>query len=292
MTDHLETTTQRRRLAALLRELRVAAGLSQTALGQRMEVSQSTVSNLETGSQVPTAASVKAWARACGAAAAVVEDLVERAEAVQTEAATFREVLRQGIAAKQQRIGQVEERVSTIRLFQPACVPGLLQTAEYARRLIASGGHTTPGQTRDVAAAVTARLDRQSVLYDETKRIVLLTTEAALRFRPGRDSALVVADQLDRVASLSTLRTVRIGVIPLDVEGDAVHMHGFCIFGDPAIDEQVFVSVETFTSELTVRDPRDVAAYLEEFELLLQTAVFDSDARSLLSKLAAHLRGL
>jgi Domain of unknown function (DUF5753) len=84
---------------------------------------------------------------------------------------------RAGLAARQREVAEVEARSVRLWNFQPVVVPGLLQTAEYARRVLALVD--VSGQ-RDVAAAA-ARLERQAVLYDEG---------AGLRRHPPRSRAL------------------------------------------------------------------------------------------------------
>ncbi|MQB02071.1 MAG: helix-turn-helix domain-containing protein, partial [Actinobacteria bacterium] len=64
----VEPTEQRRRLAELLVKLREATGLTQTEFGARVPgdggLSQSKVSRLERGAQLPTREQAEAWASA------------------------------------------------------------------------------------------------------------------------------------------------------------------------------------------------------------------------------------
>lgn len=282
-----EPTQQRRRLAALLRDLRAGAGLDQTALGERVGMSQSKVSRLETARQTPTVNDAEAWALAAGATVGQREDLIERTEAAVTEAVSWTDELRRGLAAKQQRIQRAEQAVSRLRIYS-TIIPGLLQTAEYARRVIAMGEGLTPGVVRDVPAAVTARLERQSVLYEPGRRCEFLVPEAALTWRVG--PAHVLAAQLDRAAALSTLDAVTLAVIPAAAEAVAAVPHEFAILGDPAADDTAEVVIETMTRELHIRDDAQVAVYLDLWERLAATAVAGDDARELLNAHAAELR--
>jgi len=282
-----EPTQQRRRLAALLRDLRDAAALDQTALGERAGMSQSKVSRIETGRQTPTVADAQAWARAVGATETQRVDLVERTETALTEAVSWQEELRSGLAAKQQRIARAEQAVSRLRIYS-LVVPGLLQTAEYARRVIAMGEGLTPGVVRDISAAVTARLERQQILYEPGRQCEFLVPEAALRWRPGPPN--VLAAQLDRIVALSTLEAVTFGVIPWEAEATAVVPHEFAIFGDTATDGTREVVIGTVTRELHIRDDAQVAVYSDLWERLAATALTGDDARKLLADYAAQLR--
>jgi hypothetical protein len=211
----------------------------------------------------------------------------QRAEAAQVEASNWREELRGGLAAGQRRVARIEQRASLLRTFAHASVPALFQDAAYAARLFELGEFTTPGQRRDVAAAVSARLERQAVLYRPDKRIELVISEAALRWRPVPGPAM--AAQLHQVASLSTLPSVRLGVVPLDVESDTPLLHGFNIFGDPDAGEETLVIAETLTAPVYVRDPEYVAVYAEAFARLMRSAVVGDDARGFVARLAGSL---
>ena len=61
-------------------------------------------------------------------------------------------------------------------------VPGLLQTAEYTRHVLAI---TDIHGWGDHAAAVAARMERQQILYKSARRFEFLLTEAAVRLRLG-----------------------------------------------------------------------------------------------------------
>lgn len=57
--------------------------------------------------------------------------------------------------------------------------------------------------------------------------------------------------------------------------------HGFAVYGDEA------VSVETFTAEVTITDPDDVAAYRDAFAAVERAAVVGDEARALLAAVRA-----
>lgn len=284
MVEEFEyAVSPRRRLASLLRDLRVAAGLTGEELGARCGWTQSKVSKIETGRTPPQVSDVEAWARTTGASKEVLADLVERAQAALADASPWRAELRQGLAAKQQQVGQLEAEATSIQVFMPSAVAGLLQTAEYARRVFMLAD--VPGQ-RDIPAAVTARLERQQNLYDEAKRFEFVLTEAALRWRPGPPRMLLA--QLGRIASLDSLPSVEIGVIPFAVEATTLHPETFTILEG----EDTLVLVETVTAELAVRDPRDVAAYIDLFGRLREQAVFGEAMSGLLDAIAEDMRRL
>jgi hypothetical protein len=66
-------------------------------------------------------------------------------------------------------------------------VPGLLQTAEYIRRVFQVFTWDPAGmEPHDTSAALAARLRRQEALYDESRQFDFIVTEAALRWYSTR----------------------------------------------------------------------------------------------------------
>ncbi|MGH3924988.1 MAG: DUF5753 domain-containing protein, partial [Pseudonocardiaceae bacterium] len=197
----------------------------------------------------------------------------------------WRKALRGGRGRMQARIARVEAASSVVRIFQPLIVPGLLQTAEYARRLFGFG--RPPLGADDLAAALNARMERQAVLFDPRKRFEFVIGEPGLRWRIA--PAHVMRGQLDRIGSLIGLPNVDIGVIPMDAAADVLLYHGFVIFGEPGQDDDAHVSVETITEDLTIRDEGKVATYLDEFARLRGAAVMGNEARAALTAIAEDL---
>lgn len=281
-----EPKSLRQRLGVELRRLRILAGLSQRDMAARANLSQSKVSRIENGDAVPTLPQVKAWAAAAGASEETRSRLVELTEAAVTDVQTWRAAFRPGVTHLQDKVRAREASTKALLNFQPTLVPGLLQTAEYARRvfpLVDVEGR------QDVAAAVAGRLQRQQALYDPSRRFEFLITEAALRWRPGPVSLLVA--QLAHISSISTLENVTIGVIPLDVEAVAAPWHGFVIYESGKSDEDAYVVVETMHAELTINDPQDVEIYRRLWERFRSVAFFGDEARALLSRIAEDVRG-
>ena len=164
-----------------------------------------------------------------------------------------------------------------IRSFQSNVIPGLLQAADYARRVLTCADISG---RRDIAAAVTARLERQAILYREDKNFQFVLTEAALRWAPGPPRLL--AAQLDRLQSLSTLPAVDLGVIPLDREASDLYLNGFLLFDT---DDEPLVMIETYTRELLSTDTDDVAFYRSLHNRLHEAALHGPDARAFIEDL-------
>jgi Domain of unknown function (DUF5753)/Helix-turn-helix domain len=238
-------------------------------------MSQAKISRLETGRMTASVEDVELLAQVLGAAPGEAAALVDEAKGLATQLRTWRAMRRQALAGHQQRFRDLEAEARLIRVFQPSVVPGLLQTAEYARQLFLRTGMA--GDAADVAAAVQARLDRQAVLFDPAKRFVFLITEAALRTRVCPAPVMMV--QLDRIVALASLETVSVGYLPLAAELEVVPLNGFTLFDDRA------VYVETISAELLHRDDRDIRLYATTFEHLQGKALVGSAAADALRAL-------
>jgi transcriptional regulator with XRE-family HTH domain len=275
-----EPQTNRARLGAELRRLRVLAGLSGSQMAEVTGVSQSTISRIEQGGSVPSVQQVTAWADATGAGEERRILLLALAEAAVNEVITHRERLAGGLAAIQDSVHDLERTARTLRHFQPGTIPGLLQTAEYARRIL-----TFADPSADIGQAVAARMARQRLLYEADRSFEFLLTESALRFRPGRSEDVLTA-QLDHLAAVVTLNTISFGVIPVNAEMHAITRCAFIIYEDRIDGRPPFAFVETPHASLSASDPADVAIYQSQLEAFRRSAVYGSAAIDIVRSIA------
>lgn len=254
---------EHRRLMGMLNDLRRRAGLSGEELGRTVGWSQSKVSKIESGRTKPSVNDVRTWIDATGATEEQRAELPELAQAL--EARRWSSVHEAGLAERQREIAEVEAGTTHVSNFQFAIIPGLLQTADYARRVLTMAD--VSGQ-RDVPAAVAQRLERQTVLYEQDKTFEFVLAEGALRWRPGPPE--LIHAQRDRLLSLLTLPNVTLSVVPFDREATALYLNGFTIFEIP---DEPTVLVETLSHELWLNDADHLATYRRTFSNLAENAV-------------------
>jgi len=120
-------------------------------------------------------------------------------------------------------------------------------------------------------------------LYDDSKHLEFVLTEAAVRWRLGPQS--LMRAQVDRIITVSALENVTVGIIPQETEASVWHDHGFNILDDRGDSGDPVVHVETLTNGLTITDPADVAAYKNAFAHLRQLAITGADAEALLRQI-------
>lgn len=280
-----EVHPQQRRLAARLKELRRDAGLSAAGLGASLGWSQSKASKMENGQTSLTIDDIERWLGQCGVDEATRGEILDLAAGIGTRVRPWRGEVNRAAYDDQQRARATRDaETNSIAVFQSEVVPGLLQTPEYARRLLEVHSLVPP---EEVGSTVLARLDRQAaVLFDETKQIELVMTETALRWRPG--SVGLALAQLDRIASLASLPSVSIGVISRQAQETALPLHSFVILQYP--DDPAVVQVETLTAEQEVTEPADVELYQEFFKQQRSYAVYGDELTGLLDRLRDDLQ--
>ncbi|MBV9846091.1 MAG: helix-turn-helix transcriptional regulator [Kutzneria sp.] len=265
---------EHRRLMEALRDLRCQAGLSGEQFGHTLGWSQSKVSKIENGRTKPSIDDVTTWVNRTNAAPEWRTELLELAQSVANEARSWSTAHEAGLAERQREIADVEAATVHLRNFQPAIVPGLLQTADYARRVLTLAD--VSGQ-RDIPTAVANRLERQTVLYKQDKQFDFVLVEGALRWRPGPDELMHA--QMDRLLSLETLPNVSLSVIPFDSEATSLYLNGFTIFDVP---DDPAVLVETLSHEFWLNDTSNLTSYRHVFDDLSEAAVTGQRAHELI----------
>jgi transcriptional regulator with XRE-family HTH domain len=263
-------------LAQRLFQLRRAAGLRQEPMAAQLGWTTSKISKIETGRQMPAEADLIAWARACGHPdeTQTLLDLLEDAQLIRRQART-----RAGRSQAGQQVAMDERTraASRIRDAEPVSIPGLLQTAGYARA-IAEQVAAVYG-AGDIDAAVAARMRRQEILYsDRTFEFVI--TESVLRMLPC--PARVMLGQLDRLLALLDLPNVTLAIIPMGTELAFAPFFGFMLLDGTAIVEDYLGSNEITGKSAEVFD--------RIFSLLMAEAVTGAAARELIMAAAASLR--
>jgi transcriptional regulator with XRE-family HTH domain len=282
-----EPRVQRQRLGAELRRLRTLAGLSGREVGRRAGISHPNVSRIENGSKVPSLPEVTAWAEAVGLSGEDLARLTRMTEAALNEVTTYRDRLRAGLPAMQQDVRELEATTRVLRNFSPVVIPGLLQTASYARHVFEKS-FLEPRD--DVDEAVAGRLGRQSIIADPSRHFEWITTEMALRWRPAGIEPGAIAEQYDRIQVVAGLANVTLGVIPDGVPMTTVPWCGFVLYDvrDPGYEP--FVIIENSHAAVYVNDPEDVDFYRAHFERIREAALSGADAIAFVREIAEGAR--
>ncbi|WP_454853928.1 helix-turn-helix domain-containing protein [Promicromonospora soli] len=264
----------RNELAGRLRELRRASGLTGQGLAVSLSWQPSKVSKIEHAKQTPSDDDIRAWCGACDAEHET-EGLLAALHTLETRHAEWRRVLKGGLASFQDKHARSEEQARLFRAFCPVYIPGLMQTPEYSRsRFIESARQF--GNVQDIGAAVEARMRRQEILSDTSKKFRFILTEATLLYTLCPPD--IMLGQIGRIISLSMLPNVRLGIIPFETFCAVAPQHGFWV------QDKDLVTIETFSAELNLAQPPEVEFYTKVFETLAVSADYDRKARALLDR--------
>ncbi|MEW2455503.1 helix-turn-helix domain-containing protein [Streptomyces albus] len=269
----------RQALGARLHEMRTEAELTTRQLAERCGWAHSKVSKLENGRQTATPADLESWSRATGH----LDDLAElhgRLRGLETTYRSWRRQLAAGHRAVQELNVAQEREAEHIRLFEPAIIPGIFQTPEYARCVLTDVSERH-GKARDIEAGVRARMRRQDVLYEPGHSIEAVIWEAALYV--ARCAPADMAAQLDRLVGLIGLESVRLGVIPLGKRMRLSPKHGFWIIDDG------LVVADTWNAEMWLDTAEDIDLYEKVWNGLTDVAVYGTDARRLIARARASI---
>lgn len=282
MTAGVTSVQQARQALGLrLRELRRQSGLTGRELAGQLGWPASKISKLENGRQTPTDSDLRVWANATGAEK-VVAELVASLHTLESQHAEWRRQLRGGLRSHQVELARLDEKTKLFRAFESTFIPGLLQTAEYARARFTQSIRVLK-VPNDVDEAVRVRLQRQEILYRSDKRFHFLLTEAVLRYRLCPVEVMLA--QLDRLVALSAMRNVRLGIIPFETPYSVAPAHGFWL-----LDEDLVI-VETFSAELNLAQPPEIALYSAIFDRLAAIASYGRDARAVIVRVMEEVGG-
>ncbi len=262
----------RKALGLRLREVRKDAGLTGRAMAGATGWHFTRVSKIENGVQSPSDDDIRAWCAATSSEEQAA-DLIAQARTVDSMYLEFKRQTRAGM--KQLMLSQVPlyERTDRFRIYEHHAIPGLFQTAGYARAMLEFWFDFLE-IPNDIDEALGARMARQAVIYEPTKTFSVVLEEAVLTTRFG--SAEILAVQLDRLLSVMTMPNVSLGIVPHTATRNIIGQVSFWIFDDKS------VALETPTASIEVTTPQEVGLYARTFDHLRKPAVYGRDARQLI----------
>ncbi|GII76700.1 transcriptional regulator [Sphaerisporangium rufum] len=181
-----------------VRRRRLAAGLTQRQLAERLLFSTSMIGMVERADRKPE----QAFAERCDelfGLTGVLTELWSRAYRWKDAAPLW---FRDGL--------QAEQQATTLRTWDPLLVFGLMQTEAYARHVLAG----EPGTTRDLLEErLATRLQRRSILSRTTPPTVQTIIDEGVLRRPIGDPA-VMRQQLEHLLMIAEHPNVKIQVLP------------------------------------------------------------------------------
>jgi transcriptional regulator with XRE-family HTH domain len=258
-------------VGVILARWRKRRKLTGQALGDLVGMSQAKISRLETGSVGAEPGDVRTLAEALDLPPAEIERIVGLAEHVDNQLIEWTSAGR-AVAARQREYGRMESSARVLRILQPAVIPGLLQTSEYARAILNGSKDEldeTPSDDLAVTEAVNARMQRNHILHQPDHEFHVLITEQVLRNQVCSPAEMIV--QIDRMRELASLPNVHLRIVTDDVLLPVAPYHGFVLADDR------WVSVDLFSTSLKSSGRKTVRTYRRIFDALEQQALADVD---------------
>lgn len=241
-------------------------------------MSQTKISRIETGRALPTVIDVERILTALDIPAEVADEILQLARRANVDYASWRAYARVGLYRKQAELKALESTSRMMRHFLPAIPTGLLHVRDYAMRTLSRTVDSDPA--RDVTRAVNARIERQEILDDTSRSFFFLMTEQAVTWR--RAAPEVMAAQCAHMAEVNGKPNVELGIIPRKAQVPATPMNIFVIYDDR------LVTIELFSGEVVLRDPRDISQHLSLFDLFWSHALAGKAATKFLTEAAEH----
>ena len=260
-------------VASQLEELRRNAEITKRELALRCGWHEAKSSRIESATTAPSDADIRAWCEACGAPERA-QDIIAASRNAESMYVQWRRRHGAGMRKAQEDVLPRYERTKAFRIYCSNVVPGVLQTAPYARELMETIT-AFQGTPDDVEVAVQARMDRSHALYQGRHTFAFILEESVLWYRLG--SAATMAGQLGHLLSVMSLPSVSLGVIPRHVKRTMWPLEAFYLFDDQ------LVIVETLTAEIRVKTPSETTDYVRAFGELSKNAVHGPVARSLIT---------
>ncbi|MCI4066083.1 helix-turn-helix domain-containing protein [Micromonospora sp. R77] len=278
-------TVRLRRLAAELRGLRTAAGLTRDEVSEQTGINPATLYRIETAKVRPQRRTLMAMLDKYG-----VTDEDKRSELI----ALSRQAAQLGwLQAYESELPELyttyisfEAEARSVRNYESLFVPGLLQTENYARAVIR--GVLPLATDADVQARVEARMQRQeSLRKTEPLRLWAILDEAVLHRLTGGPA--VMAEQLDALVTAACQPHVTLQVIPFTSGAHAGMPGSFVVMDFPDPADPALVYVDSMAGDLFLEREADVRRYTSTFEHLRATALDPSSSIKLIQEHATAI---
>jgi len=270
-------TVRGRRLMRELKRLREVSGLSPDEAAQRLDFSKSKLYRIENGRSRIDADDL--------------EDMLDLYDVRSPERdaliALGRDSRRRGwwTTYKDVFTGSyvgLESEAATIEVASHF-VPGLFQTAGYARAVITETRPTL--DTAEAERRVTARTARQHAVLgrDDPPEIHVVLDEAALHRAVGGPE--VIAGQLAALAKASTQPNVTVQVLPFAAGASAALEGDFVILAFPDPEDPPVAYAEGLFGDLYLESKEELDRYTLAWSRLLEKAMGPAESTALISKL-------
>ncbi|MEU1202532.1 helix-turn-helix transcriptional regulator [Streptomyces sp. NPDC005813] len=182
------------------------------------------------------------------------------------------------------RLVGLQEAAAAIRTFEIQYVPGLLQTAAYARAVVERGLPTAPSS--EVERRVEMRMRRRELLHraDTPQLWAVIDESVLLRVLGSRD---VMREQLEYLMDMAERPHVTLQIVPLDVTNASAPAIPITYLRFGGLDLPDIVYLEHIRSANFLEDRDETEEYRLALDRLGDEALTPRESLALLKKTAA-----
>lgn len=288
MSDLGGLTVRHRRLAAELRRLRGRADMTGDQVATQLHWSVSKVSRLEHGRSAFKIEDVESLLDLYGIEGSQRDDLLSLAQ--ETRRKSWLETESANLPSRFATHVSMEAEAKSIWNWEPHIVPGLLQTANYARSIFEGWQSVVTMSPAEIERRVDIRLARQDRLVrNPPLALSVVLDESVLTRRIG--DADVMRGQLDHLLECAQRPTIDVRVLPLDayhpvLTGSFAYMQ-FADAEDVTFDG--IVTIEHLASNYYIEGEDDTYQYKLAFERLVAESKPAEESQEMIQKHAQIL---
>jgi transcriptional regulator with XRE-family HTH domain len=267
-------------LGTQLRRLRDSRGISAQDAARAIRGSESKISRIELGRNAIREIDVLDLLTYYGVGAVEREQLLSLAEQANRPGwwHRYNDILPDWF---QSYVG-MEEAATSIRIYEPQFIPGLLQTQQYAAAVLAVGDIPLSETERHVIL----RKERQRRFAEGRLKLWAIVEETALRRPIG--SKEILREQLRYLLSLASRQNLTLQIVPFGMGGHAAPS-GFSILRFNEQDLPDVAYLEHLTSALYFDKRADVDRYLLVMERLSIISAKPSETPGILTTIINDL---
>lgn len=275
----------RRRLAAELRRLREAAGLTCDEVGARLDCSGSKISRIETGRVSVSPRDVRDLLRLYEVPEDRRDSLIQLARESREKGwwQSYGDTVEPHLATY---LG-MESEASQVSQYSVARIPILLQTEEYARAVVSGGRAQTGRYPGPVDRVVEMLMERQRRAAASPPGLRLVLDETALRRQVGGPQ--IMREQIRHLIELSSAAATSVQVIPFSTGAHIAMDLPFVILGFPDPSDPDVAAIGYATGVVWIEDTAEVDRYNTLFRHLQAAALSPGDSAALMTSALKHL---
>jgi transcriptional regulator with XRE-family HTH domain len=266
-------------LGKVLRRIREERKLTVAEVARRLHISQPALSRIEGGRNAILTRHVYHLCEVYGIEGREADSLIRHAEESNQTGwwESYGDVLHNWFEI----YAMLEADASEIWTYESEFIPGLTQTADYARAVTRAARPDWPDEV--VNRTVDLRLSRQNQLNEQG--ISAVVNEAVVRRTVGGRG--VMRSQLEHLVELITSRTIDLRVLAFDVGAHPAMNGAFAMLRFPDTDEDMdLVYTENERGATYLERPEDLVRYSDVFERVRDLALPTAESADLLTTIS------